>query len=230
MLVLEAATAAGSVALFVNGAVVGRMDVAMGAAREDALFPAVQTLLAQGGVEAQAIAAVVCGAGPGSFTSLRISAALAKGLAFAAHCPLYAISSLSLAAASVHEPGRYVVHADALRGERYAQAVDVEFAESDTRGDHDGAARVVERGPLVRVAFDELDALAGDRRRLAVVASPNPEQEFRIVVADAAMALCCTDWHARGAVSLDTWEPAYGRLAEAQVKWEEAHGHALPEG
>jgi tRNA threonylcarbamoyladenosine biosynthesis protein TsaB len=30
------------------------------------------------------------------------------------------------------------------------------------------------------------------------------------------------------AVDLATWEPAYGRLAEAQVKWEAAHGRALP--
>jgi tRNA threonylcarbamoyladenosine biosynthesis protein TsaB len=28
-------------------------------------------------------------------------------------------------------------------------------------------------------------------------------------------------------VSLDAWEPAYGRLAEAQVKWEAAHGRPL---
>ena len=33
---------------------------------------------------------------------------------------------------------------------------------------------------------------------------------------------------AAGPVSLDHWEPAYGRLAEAQVKWEAAHGRALP--
>ena len=32
---------------------------------------------------------------------------------------------------------------------------------------------------------------------------------------------------AAGPVSLDKWEPAYGRLAEAQVKWEAAHGRAL---
>jgi tRNA threonylcarbamoyladenosine biosynthesis protein TsaB len=32
---------------------------------------------------------------------------------------------------------------------------------------------------------------------------------------------------AHGRVSLDTWEPDYGRLAEAQVKWEAAHGRPL---
>jgi tRNA threonylcarbamoyladenosine biosynthesis protein TsaB len=30
-----------------------------------------------------------------------------------------------------------------------------------------------------------------------------------------------------GGVDLDLWEPAYGRLAEAQVKWEAAHGRPL---
>jgi tRNA threonylcarbamoyladenosine biosynthesis protein TsaB len=29
---------------------------------------------------------------------------------------------------------------------------------------------------------------------------------------------------------LATWEPNYGRLAEAQVKWEAAHGRALTAG
>ena len=29
------------------------------------------------------------------------------------------------------------------------------------------------------------------------------------------------------AVDLDAWEPSYGRLAEAQVKWEAAHGRPL---
>ena len=29
------------------------------------------------------------------------------------------------------------------------------------------------------------------------------------------------------AADLAAWEPAYGRLAEAQVKWEAAHGRSL---
>jgi len=30
-----------------------------------------------------------------------------------------------------------------------------------------------------------------------------------------------------GAVAIETWEPDYGRLAEAQVRWELKHGKAL---
>ena len=32
---------------------------------------------------------------------------------------------------------------------------------------------------------------------------------------------------AADAADLAAWEPAYGRLAEAQVKWEAAHGRPL---
>ena len=35
-------------------------------------------------------------------------------------------------------------------------------------------------------------------------------------------------WDALPSLALDAWEPTYGRLAEAQVKWEAAHGRALP--
>ena len=33
---------------------------------------------------------------------------------------------------------------------------------------------------------------------------------------------------ARGPVDIASWEPSYGRLAEAQVRWESAHGTPLP--
>jgi tRNA threonylcarbamoyladenosine biosynthesis protein TsaB len=70
--------------------------------------------------------AVAVGAGPGSFTGLRIGMATAKGIAFAAKCPLWAVSSLAALAHQVLCPqldGRelalVVAVLDARKGEVY---------------------------------------------------------------------------------------------------------------
>jgi len=80
------------------------------------------------GITAKQLDAVAIGAGPGSFTSLRIGMATAKGIAFAAHVPLWAISSL--AALAAHDPAtgdeRVAAVLDARRGEVYAAAFDVD--------------------------------------------------------------------------------------------------------
>ncbi len=65
--------------------------------------------------------AVAIGAGPGSFTSLRIGMATAKGIAFAAGRPLWAVSSLA-ALASPDDGELVVAVLDARRGEVYAGA------------------------------------------------------------------------------------------------------------
>ena len=219
-LVLEASTPVGSVALIADGSPVAVRPVAMGAGREDQLFPAVQALLREAGVTAQQLAGVVCGAGPGSFTSLRIAASLAKGLAHGAAVPLFAVSSLLLAAADAGEfalNGPAVVHADALRGERYV--LDVLF---------DAGGRVQSQSALQRMTLEQLAVHAAGRPRLAVLGSPSPDRESRIVTPSSTNLprVAASAWMA--AVPLDRWEPEYGRMAEAQVKWEAAHGAPLP--
>ncbi len=220
LLVLEASSTAGSVALIANGVRVSVRPVAMGAGREDQLFPAVQALLAEAGATVQQLTGVVCGAGPGSFTSLRIAASLAKGLADGVAVPLFAVSSLLLAAADAIDAlpaGPGVVHADALRGERYV--LDVMF-------DADG--RVRPTSALQRMSLEQLEVHAAGRPRLAVLSSPAPDRETRIVTPSSAnlQRVVASAWSR--AVSLDRWEPEYGRLAEAQVKWEASHGAPLP--
>ena len=219
-LVLEASTSVGSVALIANGSAVAARPVAMGAGREDQLFPAVQALLAGAGATTKQLSGVVCGAGPGSFTSLRIAASLAKGLAHGATVPLFAVSSLLLAAADASDAesiGPAVVHADALRGDRYV--LDVVF---------DAAGRVQSRSPLRRMSMEQLEVHAAGYPRLAVLASPCLDRETRVVtpLSQNLPRVASSAWMA--AVPLDRWEPEYGRLAEAQVKWEAAHGAPLP--
>jgi len=188
----------------------------MGVTRDDVLFAEIMALLEAAATTAADLEAVVCGAGPGSFTSLRIGASLAKGLAFAVRRPLYAASSLVLAAAQCRESGEYVVHADALRGERYAMRVQI---------DEHGLTHSL--SDVVRVSFPAIPAFAHGAKRLAVGSSPDPALEHATVTPDAGLLHRGDAWLAGGPVDLDSWEPAYGRLAEAQVKWEETHGRAL---
>jgi len=220
LLVIEASTASGSVAIVSDGRVLAHSPVAMGASREDALFPAVQRLLSQCGLTPASLAGIVCGAGPGSFTSLRIAGSLSKGLAHGGDLALYAVSSLLLALANAGlaaSPGSYVVHGDALRGERYALRARV-----------DSAGCVFATGAVQRVLVTDLASYAEGSGLVAVASSLSPEHELVIVVPDASGVLAVGDWTGCGPLSLADWEPAYGRLAEAQVVWEARHGHALP--
>jgi tRNA threonylcarbamoyladenosine biosynthesis protein TsaB len=83
------------------------------------------------GVAPRELTAVAVGAGPGSFTGLRIGMATAKGIAFAAGRPLWAVSSLAALADDarvaladdqllVHADGMICAALDARRGEVFA--------------------------------------------------------------------------------------------------------------
>ena len=150
-LAIEASTYAGSVAVVRDGAVLEEATVAMRGEREERLMPAVADALTSCGIAPNAIDRVVCGAGPGSFTSLRIAGAIAKGLALAAGAPLYPVSSLMLVVAGAQPPltpGRYVVATDAMRGDVFAEAFTVT------------AGSISTDSPTMLVAKTDLDGFA----------------------------------------------------------------------
>lgn len=218
-LALDASTYAGDVALLDGETVLAECGTAMKGVHEERLMPAVQQVLAEAGVDVDRIDRVVCGAGPGSFTSLRIAGAIAKGIASGVGCPLYAVPSMALIVGGASPaPGRYLVAIDALRGEFYVGLYDV--------GDH-GAIREVERARLVPLFEVTGLALAHG----ATLVSPTTTLEGATLAASPrarAVARLSAMLETLGPVDLASWEPAYGRLAEAQVKWESAHGRPLP--
>jgi tRNA threonylcarbamoyladenosine biosynthesis protein TsaB len=205
-LVIDASTYRGTVAAFRDRTVAASAQAVMRGAHSEALMPAVAETLSKAGIAVGELDRVVCGEGPGSFTSLRIAASIAKGLCLGRGIPLYAVSSLALAAATANQPGTFVVTIDALRDEWYAAP----FA----RG---SSGALTQTAPMSLVAKSDLDAYAGAIG--PVVERTEPDA--------ASCAVLFADMERRGPVDLDRWEPAYGRLAEAQVKWEAAHGRAL---
>ncbi len=222
ILVIEAGTAVGVVALV--GAEGPRVSfhVPMGRGEQDRLFPTVMALLSGLSLKPADIGAVVCGGGPGSFTSLRIAAAVAKGLAHGLGIPLYAISSLLLASAALPEQawdgGELLVHSDALRGERYAQSV--QLAPS---------GQIVPTGRVKRMTVESLRMHTSENRRVAVLDTPHSLPSAWIVIPNGSRLLSIGGSWRDSPVDLASWEPLYGRVAEAQVQWEIAHGHPLPD-
>ncbi|HVH40538.1 MAG TPA: tRNA (adenosine(37)-N6)-threonylcarbamoyltransferase complex dimerization subunit type 1 TsaB [Gemmatimonadaceae bacterium] len=98
--------------------------------RTSDLLVTIDDVCKRAGVAPLELDAIACGAGPGSFTSLRIGMATAKGIAFAAGKPLWAVSSLAAlahdAARRLGSPAnaRFVAVLDARRGEVFAGCYD----------------------------------------------------------------------------------------------------------
>src|SRR6185437_13951205 len=105
--------------------VLAEEQVEMRSASGEQLLPGIRRVLDSAGVSVDELRRIACGSGPGSFTSLRIAASSAKGIAAARNLPLVAVSSLALMAASTREPGRYLPLLDAMRDDWFAAAYDV---------------------------------------------------------------------------------------------------------
>ena len=211
-LALEAATSTGSVAILDDGELLAHREVAMRSGAEEHLLPAIESALGEAGATTGDLSRIVCGAGPGSFTSLRVSASLAKGIAFAQALPLFAVPSLALIAGDPSlADGSYIAVIDALRGDVFAGTY---LRESNA---------VTQLAPVRLVARDALVREAAAMHATVIGPEEHPRTPPR-----AANVVRLGAWLALAPVSLAAWEPDYGRLAEAQVKWEQAHGRPLP--
>ena len=139
LLALETSTIACSVALARGAAVYEQHEVKP---REHTrlLVPMIRRVLADAGVEAGELDAVVLGNGPGSFIGMRIAGSVAQGLAFGSRRGIVALSSLAAIAAEVFDTtavDRVMVAQDAHMNEvylaRYARGSDdLPLAEGET--------------------------------------------------------------------------------------------------
>ena len=191
------------------------------------LLPLIASVVERAGVAAAELDAVAVGAGPGSFTGLRIGLATAKGVAFAAGRPLWVVSSLAALAmdlAEVSSANLVVPVLDARRGEIFAG-----FYDRSIRARAPDA--VMAPGALaaaiasVRIS-DESQALAGDGllaypELASLGAAPGARATPSAAsVARLALAGDRTDVLGHGA-------PIYIRPSEAEVKYPDGVPGAL---
>jgi tRNA threonylcarbamoyladenosine biosynthesis protein TsaB len=247
---LDTATFTASAALVdAEGAVLaeGTLDTS---GRGDDLLVLLDELCRTANLSPRQLGAVAVGAGPGSFTGLRIGMATAKGIAFAAKSPLWLVSSLAAMAAELAAAEReraaatsagalWVPVLDARRGEVFA-----------------GFYRSGQNGELIEAAAEAVLAPEELVRRLATTGAP----EISTTATTSIEAVCAGDaievfaeplaalaprwrskiartpsaaWIARLALrgerhdSLRSGRPAYLRPAEAEIMYPDGVPGAL---
>jgi tRNA threonylcarbamoyladenosine biosynthesis protein TsaB len=100
VLALDAATEACSVALWLNGEVTVR-SIESGRSSSQQILTLVEELTAAGQVSLSTLDGIAASIGPGAFTGVRISVAVAQGLAFGLSIPVAAVTTLEALALQV---------------------------------------------------------------------------------------------------------------------------------
>lgn len=123
LLALETSTHMLSVALSLDDGLIERSEICINGG-SDRLLPWVQEILAEAGLSLQQLDAIAFGAGPGSFTGLRMACGVAQGLAYGADLPVIPVITLAALALS-RGPGRMLACLDARMNEVYCAAYEV---------------------------------------------------------------------------------------------------------
>lgn len=197
-----------------------------------AILSLLDEVLTEVGATPRDVTLLLTGDGPGSFTGLRVASTVAKALAWGRRIEWRTAPSLLIRAAAHSTAGGVTVLAfsDALRGEVYAGCWRI------------GADGVVAVGPSPRaVAPDQITTFFGKVELVvgaapaAIVAAVAAATGCAVIDGDAALpdarTLLALAEIAGGTILVPdpaSWEPVYGRPAEAQAVWERTHGRPLP--
>jgi tRNA threonylcarbamoyladenosine biosynthesis protein TsaB len=211
---IETATDSGSIALGSGSGLVGEVMIGVRTRHADVLLPALDFLLRTARLARRDISGIVVGAGPGSFTGVRVAAATARGLAHGLDVPLYAYSSLAVLAVAAGVTGVVCPLFDARRGEVYAACYDVDVA---------GAAREL-MAPAALGTDELLERMKGmepvyvgeGAERYAAALGITPRAGL-VPRASALLRLAAADRAGIGVVGRSAgWEPSYLRASGAE--------------
>jgi tRNA threonylcarbamoyladenosine biosynthesis protein TsaB len=206
---IDSATPIASVALVDDDRVLATGESDAAGHRAD-LLVLIDRVCREAGVAPMQLDAIAIGAGPGSFTGLRIGMATAKGIAFAAGKPLWAVSSLAALAYRIDKP-LVIAVLDARRGELYAGV----YRRSPFA--LDGEERLIAPGDLQAFSRrgDEVGTTVGDYAGLDITARPTG-----LAVAELALSGSRVDVLTAGV-------PTYIRASEAEIRYPDGVPGAL---
>jgi tRNA threonylcarbamoyladenosine biosynthesis protein TsaB len=192
------------------------------------LLPALERLLAAGACSIREVQGVLVSDGPGSFTGLRIGATVAKALAHLRGCPLRTASALAIIARGGWTSAgggkrRVLAVTDALRGDVYAAMYHIDEARLEE------IKPWTVLSPLDLAVWPAGDLLVSTMALPGLNVAESAAPDGALPLASTLLDLLSIDGATRLITDIETWEPEYGRPAEAQVRWEATHGRRLPD-
>lgn len=120
ILAIDTSTEHCSIALSLNEQIISK-DILAGQRHSELLLPMLHEMLLENDLTLSQLNGIAFGAGPGSFTGLRIACGVAQGLAFASELPIIGISTLE-ALAQKSGCHKVITTLDARMGEIYHAA------------------------------------------------------------------------------------------------------------
>lgn len=221
----EASVAVGEPATLVAEVVLGRRRTAT------ALMPAIEHALELSRRSLADVEGILLADGPGSFTGLRIGIATVLGIVTEREIPVRVTPSLMGAAwsAAVQDDTPVAALYDALRGDVFAAV----YAFSETAVTEHLAptllpADALEGGSPVRPRIGVGDGTPGVAEAIDRWTGQPPLGGGRGSRAGLLLDLLALEGGSRLVEPLSAFQPAYGRPAEAQARWEREHGRPLP--
>lgn len=217
-LALDTATDRAAVAVGRAGAVRATGTIIGARRHASALLGALGDVLQRGQASLPELEGIVLADGPGSFTGLRVSAAVAKALIHARTMPLWVAPSLLVCARAGDRVGRgepVLAVSNALRGELFAAAYTF----------HPGRVETIlppgVYGPdAIRAAVPAPAAILGPAASTLGAEPTWPDAGDLLDLVGLAGGVQRVE-------DVAGWEPVYGRPAEAQTQWELRHGRPL---
>jgi len=220
-LALDTSTRLASVAVGRDDEVLTESQLAARVTHSESVLPEIDRQLSVCGLSPADVDEVIVGAGPGSFTGVRIAASFAKGMCFASGSALYAYSSLAAVAAGAGLDGPVCALFDARRGQVYAAGYRV----------GEGLEELLSPEAVVLgLLLERLDAadwvFAGDgagpgRGRIEAAGGRILGEDLWFPRASALLRLRRVAAAAGRVSDVRSWEPAYLRLPAAQRELED---------